>query len=96
MLFVYGSLLDDTLMRNILGFSPKGKDATLDNYAEVSFNNFPSIVPQEGSSVYGKTYELEAEDYVKLDEWESRYNRANVETRNGEAQVYVLKERYTK
>ena len=87
--FFYGTLLEDKTRQKALGRPVEGKRMSLPGWAKKTEKTFPYLVRREGSTVFGKVFELTKEDLDKLDDWEKKYYRIEVTLRDGsKAQVY--------
>ena len=75
-IFVYGTLLDDTVRGRVLGKDIKGKSDTLEDYIIDTHSvliSYPTIVQQDRGFVNGKYFDVDIEDIKKLDRYESQY-----------------------
>ena len=75
-IFVYGTLLDDTVRGRVLGKDIKGKSDTLEDYiidTHSVLTSYPTIVQQDRGFVNGKYFDVDMEDIKKLDRYESEY-----------------------
>jgi gamma-glutamylcyclotransferase (GGCT)/AIG2-like uncharacterized protein YtfP len=75
-IFVYGTLLDDTVRGRVLGKHVKGKSDTLEDYiidTHSVLTSYPTIVQQDKGFVNGKYFDVDMEDIKKLDRYESEY-----------------------
>jgi gamma-glutamylcyclotransferase (GGCT)/AIG2-like uncharacterized protein YtfP len=81
-IFVYGTLLNDEVLENILGHIPTKCSAQLHGYKRVKVlgEKYPAILPDENSKVDGVILiELSATDLKYLDEYEGmHYERQSV------------------
>lgn len=94
-LFIYGTLKDPKVIREVLGRETETKPATLNNWKvsslEIDGEIFPVIIKNDGSSVHGFTTTITNEELEKLDEYETvAYKRIKVELAGGEiAETYI-------
>jgi gamma-glutamylcyclotransferase (GGCT)/AIG2-like uncharacterized protein YtfP len=75
-IFVYGTLLDDTVRGRVLGKDIKGKSDTLEDYmldTHSILTTYPTITPLDKGVVNGKYFNVNEEDIKKLDRYESEY-----------------------
>ena len=75
-IFVYGTLLDDTVRGRVLGKDIKGKSDTLEDYiidTHSILTSYPTVVKQDRGFVNGKYFDVDMEDIKKLDRYESNY-----------------------
>jgi len=75
-IFVYGTLLDDTVRGRVLGKDIKGKSDTLENYmldTHSVLTSYPTIIKQDRGFVNGMYFDVDDEDIKKLDRYESEY-----------------------
>lgn len=86
-IFVYGTLLDDSLRKRILGKEIKGKADILEDYVldtHSVLTSYPIIVRQSKGSVSGKYFDVDMEDIKKLDSYESEfYKKIEVKLKSG-------------
>ena len=75
-IFVYGTLLDDSIRGRVLGKDIKGKEDTLENYmldTHSVLTSYPTIIHCFREFVNGKYFDVDMEDIKKLDRYESNY-----------------------
>jgi len=75
-IFVYGTLLDDTVRGRVLGKDIKGKSDTLEDYmldTHSVLTSYPTIVKRNKEVVNGMYFDVNEEDIKKLDRYESEY-----------------------
>jgi len=75
-IFVYGTLLDDTVRGRVLGKDIKGKSDTLEDYiidTHSVLTSYPTIIESKKGFVNGKYFDVDMEDIKKLDRYESNY-----------------------
>jgi len=71
MLFVYGTLSDPSVQRNIFGTEIQGRKATLSNWARFKGDNgYLFIKPVTGGAVPGKILSLTEKQLQAADQWE--------------------------
>jgi gamma-glutamylcyclotransferase (GGCT)/AIG2-like uncharacterized protein YtfP len=92
-LFVYDTLMQKGTLREVLGHLVPETHTTLSGWEVVQDENgYRTIVPSPGAWVKGEILKVSSVDLSKLDEWESRYSRAEVRTDDGRwCFTYVLK-----
>ena len=89
-LFVYQTSRSNKTIHEILGHDKEEKKYTLTGWKREMIDKYPTIVKgEEGSNVVGDLIVLTKEEIAKLDEWESKYERVDIE--DG-IQAYVYKE----
>ena len=75
-IFVYGTLLDDTVRGRVLGKDVKGTEDVLEDYiidTHSVLTSYPTIVPLDKGFVNGMYFDVNEEDIKKLDRYESEY-----------------------
>jgi gamma-glutamylcyclotransferase (GGCT)/AIG2-like uncharacterized protein YtfP len=96
-LFVYGTLLDDTVVQGLLGHRPFGRPAVLKGYhrEDDPVIGYRVIHPRDGAAVPGKVLDVDPDGLAILDGYEGEHYRriiVQVETLEGrllDAYVYV-------
>lgn len=105
LLFVYGTLLTGEGNHGcLLGEEHHellGKDSIKGHYELVSLGGFPGLIPLSPESkekeIFGEVYAVDNEAYKRVERLEgypSFYDKLKVDTKFGEAEVYVLDEEY--
>ena len=91
--FTYGSLLDDSIRKSVLGKSIDGNIDTLRGYIvkDHSVLPYPTIMPLKDGTVHGKVFDVTNEDLERLDRYETQYyTKINVLLDSGkESLVYI-------
>ena len=104
-LFVYGTLLNDEILEQLLSFVPEKTNATLFGYKRVQVKEevYPGIFPHANSSVVGLLLGgLSHQHLTILDNYEtSHYQREKVElimpdNKRIHSETYVYKSQYYK
>lgn len=96
LLFVYGTLLEPHVQRNIIGRIVCGKPDILNDYRKetkmLSDGSFPVIISDPGCNVNGCVLSLTSEEIARCDEYEgSEYHRFKVVLCSGiEAWTYSI------
>mgnify|MGYP002638876414 FL=1 len=75
-IFVYGTLLDDTVRGRVLGKDIKGTQDVLEDYIidnHSILTSYPTIIPLDQGYVNGMYFDVNEEDIKKLDRYESQY-----------------------
>lgn len=75
-IFVYGTLLDDTVRGRVLGKNIKGKSDILEDYiidTHSVLTSYPTLVRKVNGVVNGKYFDVDENDIKKLDRYESDY-----------------------
>ncbi len=94
-LFTYGSLMDNNRRFEVLGRNIEGKKDILDNWKltkhSVFYDSYPAIIPQNGEFVKGIVFDVNNNDLIKLDRYETiLYKKIKVLTKNNiECLVYI-------
>ena len=98
MVFVYGTLTSDKILKNIIGRCPTSIPATLDGYdgskmITIENESYPAAEKNTEYSIQGLLVEVTPEELEKLDAWETDvYRRKEVELTNGiKAWIYLNK-----
>jgi len=93
-LFIYGTLLEPKVQKEVLGKNPYGSPDTLIGY-RVMYHDFgvgvyPIIVPEDYSNVKGSVFQVTSEELKIIDAYETDdYRRELVELESGlKAWVY--------
>jgi gamma-glutamylcyclotransferase (GGCT)/AIG2-like uncharacterized protein YtfP len=88
-LFIYGTLLDEEVQKEVLNRHLGGDFGLLDNYIvmrdwEVERIAYPRLYPHSGGCVIGKVVKVTDEELLILDEWETnRYIRQKIYLKSG-------------
>jgi len=91
-LFVYQTLRDNKTIHEVLGHDKEEKKYILKGWKRKMIDDYPSIVKGEKeNTVVGDLIELTKEELAKLDEWENKYARVEVE--DG-IQAFIYKTKY--
>ncbi len=82
-LFVYGTLMDDALVAELIGQRLRKQPAVLAGYRKlVRSGGYPCVVPDDSAQVQGCVlYDVDAESLCAFDRYEDEgrlYRRANV------------------
>ena len=96
LVFVYGTLTDIIIRKNVIGRDVPGEKATLDGYdasdrITIENESYPVAEINTQGSIIGVVIELTSEEISKLDEYETdSYRREEVELTNGKkAWIYI-------
>ena len=97
-LFTYGSLKNNDLRYNLLGYDTKAYDGVLNDY-EVKDHRatpYPTLNPKKDSMVYGVYFEIDLQDLLILDKYENNlYVRIRIILDDGtECITYIEKTEY--
>ena len=97
--FVYETLFDDTIRRQLFGRDVQFEEDSLNNYINtdvtlaVDGTNYHTLEKMPGHETPGLVLHLTLQEVKKMDDWENYYNRIKVQLVSGlSAWVYVLKE----
>jgi gamma-glutamylcyclotransferase (GGCT)/AIG2-like uncharacterized protein YtfP len=96
-IFVYGSLLDNKLRRNIIGRDIEGKSDILEDYiidTHSVLNAYPTIIKLEGGFVNGKVFKVTDSDIEKMDRYETHYYKKIEVTLKSKVMSLVYIERH--
>ena len=97
-IFVYGTLLDDTVRGRVLGKDVKGKEDTLEDYIvdmHSVLTSYPTIIKQDRGSVNGMYFDVDMEDIKKLDRYESEYyKKIEVKLKSGTKSLVYTEQIY--
>lgn len=94
-IFIYGTLRDPAVQREVFGRVVPGVPDHLDGYglgeAETRDGRYPNLVPEEGSAVAGEVIELDDEELRRADahETDAYARRAFVLASGRAAEAYV-------
>jgi len=93
-IFVYRSLKEAKVQKEVLGRAVPSRDGVLLDYKEVDGGkDYHSIIPEKGAKVVGKILTVTSAELRKVDKLEEKYERKEVELKEGEkAFVYIYKE----
>jgi len=94
-IFIYGTILDEEIKKQVLGRVIKGKWALVDNFIlirdwEVGGKAYPRLYPHSAGCVIGEIIEVTDDEIKLLDEYETNaYKRDFVHVKNeGNIQTY--------
>tara|TARA_B100000029_G_scaffold516416_1_gene629664 strand:- start:7670 stop:7972 length:303 start_codon:yes stop_codon:yes gene_type:complete len=93
-LFVYGSLLDDTVRERVLNKQIEGEEDSVRGFrvdTHSFLTSFPSVYRDKDEIAKGKVFEVTEKDLKRLDTYETKfYRRIKVKTMNGhECETYM-------
>ena len=92
--FVYGSLKQGFGNHRLLESATfLGLDTTPPDYTMYSLGGFPGIIPKGNTPIQGEVYEVDQDQFERLDMLEgypSFYNRKLIDTAHGDAWIYYL------
>lgn len=99
---VYGSLLSEMYNHDLLNNDEStllGEDIIDDNFTLVAVCSYPGLIQHEGGNtpVKMEIYEVSDEIYAnveRLEGYPNYYDKLKIDTKFGEAEVYVLGEEY--
>lgn len=96
-LFIYETLLDETLLQQLLNHPVVLTPFTISGLKEVSKNlsssktNYHTLVRSVGSKAKGAVFEASDEDIQILDDWEEEYTRIELKMKSGlVVEIYIL------
>lgn len=95
LLFVYGTLNDPKVQKEVLGREIAGQTDSLAGFKKeeitIDSETYPILVPEENSLVEGRALELTSGQLTKVDDYETTaYRRIRVKLQSGrDACVYV-------
>jgi gamma-glutamylcyclotransferase (GGCT)/AIG2-like uncharacterized protein YtfP len=97
-IFVYGTLLDDSIRGRVLGKDIKGKEDTLENYmldTHSVLTSYPTIIHCFREFVNGMYFDVDEEDIKKLDRYESEYyKKIEVKLKSGTKSLVYTEQIY--
>jgi gamma-glutamylcyclotransferase (GGCT)/AIG2-like uncharacterized protein YtfP len=93
-LFVYGTLTQPNVQREVWKRTIQGSPDALDGYTRTNIAvdgvTYPLIIPKTGSHVDGIVLELDDQELIKVDAYETDYQRILVTLQSGtRAWVYA-------
>ena len=93
-IFVYGTLMDDSVRTNVLGKNITGKNDSLSNFRlkkHSVLTSYPVVEKNDGNNVTGIVFEVDNNDLINLDRYESNYYRREIVTLDSgvNSMVYV-------
>jgi gamma-glutamylcyclotransferase (GGCT)/AIG2-like uncharacterized protein YtfP len=97
-LFVYGTLKDPDIQKQVFGRSTPGTPDLLPGYSmsaiDINGETYPIAFPKEGKEIEGLVLQVSIAELTKTDEWESdTYQRVKVTLKSGkQAWVYSASE----
>ncbi len=90
-LFVYGTLQDLTIQKQLIGRTPESEPATLSGYHKHTDDVYPVALPEDGASIAGQVLYVTPDELALLDVYEGdAYERVRVTLDNGQ-DVYVYR-----
>lgn len=103
-IFVYGTLLsEEGNWRHYLKDSKLlGEDTIEGNFTMVSLGVFPGVIPEGEGTIKGEVYEVDENSYKSIeylegyhpDPKQAFYSKMKVNTKYGEAEMYILDKSY--
>ena len=97
-IFVYGTLLDDTVRGRVLGKDVKGTEDVLEDYiidTHSVLTSYPTIVPLDKGFVNGMYFDVNEEDIKKLDRYESEYyKKIDIKLKSGTKSLVYTESSY--
>ena len=86
-IFVYGTLLDDTVRGRVLGKDVNDTHSVLTSY--------PTIIPLDKGYVNGMYFDVNEEDIKKLDRYESQYyKKIDIKLKSGTKSLVYTESSY--
>ena len=97
-IFVYGTLLDDTVRGRVLGKDVKGTEDVLEDYiidTHSVLTSYPTIIPLDKGYVNGMYFDVNEEDIKKLDRYESQYyKKIDIKLKSGTKSLVYTESSY--
>ena len=97
-IFVYGTLLDDTVRGRVLGKDIKGTQDVLEDYimdTHSVLTSYPTIIPLDKGYVNGMYFDVNEEDIKKLDRYESQYyKKIDIKLKSGTKSLVYTESSY--
>jgi gamma-glutamylcyclotransferase (GGCT)/AIG2-like uncharacterized protein YtfP len=92
--FAYRSLKNAMVQKEVLGHAVPSREGVLLDYKEIDEGkDYHSIASEKGGKVIGKVLTVTNAELRKIDKWEDKYIRKEVQLEDGEkAFVYIYKE----
>ncbi len=93
-IFAYGTLMDDSVRTSVLGKEITGKNDSLSNFRLKKHSvliSYPVVEKDEGNNVKGIVFEVDNNDLINLDRYESNYYRREIVTLDSgvKSMVYI-------
>ena len=96
LVFVYGTLRDAGILEQVLGehhtkrLWPATIRGAIEEHQRIDGESYPTLIPEHGASLKGFVVGVSQTEIRKLDAWEAKYKRVQVQTDFGPAWTYVL------